>query len=100
MYHWKKKWVVLLLVTIFAFTPGLSAATQGADWAKEPTATAMIADFALVRPLGIVATVLGTAFFVVTLPFSATGGNTKAVFDKLMAEPAKFTFARPLGVVD
>jgi hypothetical protein len=100
MHHWKKKWMVLIVVGVFVLTPGLSGATQGTDWAKEPTATAMIADFVFVRPLGIVATVLGSAFFIVTLPFSAPGGNAKAAYEKLMKEPAKFTFARPLGVVE
>ena len=40
---------------------------------------------------------LGMVFFVVTLPFSALGGNTDEAFDEMIAKPTKFTFSRPLG---
>jgi hypothetical protein len=33
----------------------------------------------------------------VSLPFSAMGGNTKTAFNKMVADPAAFTFKRPLG---
>jgi hypothetical protein len=58
---------------------------------------AMAADLVLARPLGFVATVLGTALFIVSLPFSAAGGNSKEAFERLVEDPAKFTFTRPLG---
>lgn len=64
---------------------------------EQASAEEMIADFLLLRPLGIVATVVGTAFFIVSLPFSLPGGNTKAAFQRLVIEPAAFTFHRPLG---
>ncbi len=51
----------------------------------------------VVRPLGLAATVIGGAIFVVTLPFSALGGNAKPAYDYLLVDPFKFTFARPLG---
>jgi len=41
--------------------------------------------------------VVGTAVFIVSLPFSALGGNTKIACQKLVKDPAKFTFKRPLG---
>jgi hypothetical protein len=100
MGDWKKKWVAFVLVMALVFGAGLQAAAEEEGWSKEPTAAAMMADFVLVRPLSLVATAVGTVFFVASLPFSAPGGNTKAVFTKLVAEPAKFTFKRPLGTVD
>ncbi len=100
MGDWKKKWVAFVLVMAFVFGAGLQAAAEEEGWSKEPTAAAMMADFVLVRPLGIVATAVGTVFFVASLPFSALGGNTKAVFTNLVTEPAKFTFKRPLGAID
>jgi hypothetical protein len=51
----------------------------------------------VVRPLGLVATVLGGAIFIVTIPFSALGGNADAAYNYLLADPFKFTFSRPLG---
>jgi hypothetical protein len=41
--------------------------------------------------------VIGGAIFLVSLPFSALGGNTQPAFDYLVADPFKFTFSRPLG---
>jgi hypothetical protein len=58
----------------------------------------MIADFLLLRPLGIVGTAIGTASFIVSIPFSLLGRNVGAAFKALVAKPAKFTFARPLGI--
>ena len=40
---------------------------------------------------------VGTAMFIVSPPFSASGENVKEAFQKMMAEAAKFTFARALG---
>jgi len=49
------------------------------------------------RPLGLVATVLGTVVFVASLPFQALAGNVADPARKLVVEPAAFTFVRPLG---
>jgi len=62
-----------------------------------PTGGEMLADAFLVRPFMLVGTVLTTATFIVTLPFSAIGGNVGEAADRLVAEPVKYTFARPLG---
>ena len=58
---------------------------------------AMIADLVFVRPLGIVAVAVGSVFFIVSLPFSLLGGNSKEAATKLVYDPANFTFSRPLG---
>ncbi len=63
----------------------------------EPTGGEMLADAFMVRPFMLVGTVLSTATFIVTLPFSALGGNVGEAADKLVVEPVKYTFARPLG---
>jgi len=57
----------------------------------------MVADLVVIRPIGMVATVGGTAAFILALPFSIMGGNTGEVWDQLVVEPAQFTFSRPLG---
>jgi hypothetical protein len=43
------------------------------------------------------ATVLGAAIWIVTLPFSALGGNAGEAAQQLIVKPARFTFTRPLG---
>lgn len=57
----------------------------------------MIADFLVLRPLGIVATTVGSVVYVLSLPFSAAGGNQDEAYQKLVLDPASYTFSRPLG---
>jgi len=64
---------------------------------QEKTAEGMAADLVVLRPLGLISTVLGSAVYVVGLIFSAPGGNAAETADILVKDPAKFTFARPLG---
>jgi hypothetical protein len=93
-----KRSIILLLIAAMIFIPfGTSALAQSKDLDNKITAEAMVADILVVRPLGIVASVVGTAIFIVSLPFSALGGNTKIACQKLVEDPAKFTFKRPLG---
>lgn len=93
-----KQAMVLLLIITLVFIPfGTSALAGGQTTDEENNGALMVADLLLVRPLGIVATVLGCAVYVVSLPFAAIGGNTKQASQKLVKEPAAFTFTRPLG---
>lgn len=56
-----------------------------------------IGDLAVSRPVGIVVTVVGSALFVVSLPFALTSGSVKGTADVLVGQPFRFTFTRPLG---
>lgn len=58
---------------------------------------AMAGDILFVRPIGIVGTAIGTVLFIISVPFSAAGGNTGQAFKKMVADPAKYTFKRPIG---
>jgi len=64
---------------------------------EEASSESMMGDALVARPLGFVSLVLGSALFVVSLPFSALGGNTDEAARKMVVAPAKFTFQRPLG---
>ena len=82
--------------------PGPAVAAPGAVQVAAGTerqlgAAGMIIDGLVVRPLGLVATVLGTVAFVVTLPFSALGGNVEEASENLVTKPMAFTFSRCLG---
>ena len=57
----------------------------------------MAADLVVLRPMGIIATAVGSLVYVISLPFSLSGGNQGKAFQKLVADPAKYTFERPLG---
>lgn len=54
-------------------------------------------DGLLVRPLGLAATAVGGAIYLVVLPFAAISGDTKSPARSLVGAPAQFTFKRRLG---
>lgn len=84
---------LLLCITL----TGLIALPAQAAREDEPSAGAMAADVVVARPLGIVATTLGATLFVVSLPFSAAGGNVGEAAEQLVVGPARETFVRCLG---
>lgn len=86
-----------LVITFISATLPAGIFAQAALIQEEITTENMVADALIVRPLGICATILGAGFFIISLPFSALGGNVKEAGQKLVAAPAKFTFKRPLG---
>lgn len=99
-----KQFIVLSVISSLVLIPFGGAALaqesnqdQSQFQYEEMSPEAMIADFLVVRPLGIIATAAGTIFFVASLPFSLLGGNTKEAARKMIGEPAKHTFTRPLG---
>ena len=64
---------------------------------EDPSALAMAGDLVVARPLLLAATVAGTVFYVVSLPFSLAGGNALEAGNTLVVGPAKSTFFRCLG---
>ncbi|KFX70669.1 multidrug transporter [Pseudomonas taeanensis MS-3] len=94
---------------VLALTTGLLALPAQAEMAQQntsgdplytanaPKGYAMIGDLIIARPLLIGATALGAVAFVVSLPFSALGGNVKEAAQSLVVEPGKAAFVRCLG---
>jgi len=70
--------------------------TQSAD----SNENGMLADLVFVRPVALVATVLGTAIFVVSLPFTVPTRSTGEAAKTFVASPFEYTFNRPLGDFD
>ena len=84
---------VLAMALVLAFP-----ATGWSNTVEEtPSALAMTGDAFFVRPVMIVATVVGTAFFIVSSPFAALGGNVDESFEQLVANSFKTAFVRCLG---
>ena len=92
----KKLCVLILCAALFA-PNALLAGNSGCHAQNETPAASMALDALLIRPASLVATVVGTVTYVVTLPFSALGGNAGEAGNALVLEPAKYTFVRPLG---
>jgi len=88
----KKMVIAAFTVLAIILTSVPALADDGAS-----VATAMVADVVIARPAGIVAIVLGTAAFIVALPFAALSGSVEPVVQTLVVEPFKFTFTRPVG---
>jgi len=76
---------------------GITAPLALADPEGEPTGGEMMVDALVARPIGVATTVVGVAAFVVSLPFSALGGNINQAADTLIVAPGKETFVRCLG---
>lgn len=93
----RKFLVFFIVITFISATLPSSIFAKSAFIEEEISTENMVADALIVRPLGICATVLGVGLFVISLPFSALGGNVKDAGEKLIVAPAKFTFTRPLG---
>ena len=67
---------------------------------RAPSAEAMTFDLFVMRPLGLVGTIAGTAIFIVALPFELVTWTFQEPARRLVGEPARFTFTRPLGDLD
>lgn len=65
--------------------------------ASDDNDIATVADVVAVRPGCFLATVFGSAIFVVALPIAAISGSVRSTADTLVIGPAQATFTRPLG---
>ncbi len=88
-----KKMIIVALIVVTLISSSVPALANDGAY----VAGAMVVDVFIGRPMGIVATVLGTAVFIVALPFAALSGSVEPVARTLVADPFKFTFARPVG---
>lgn len=101
-----KKLTLLLVILSLVFVPCSTMASEemssdGYSFKDDQVEIGkMTTDALLVRPLGIAATAIGFGLFIVSVPFSALGGNTGDAWNALVAKPAEFTFKRPLGEFD
>ncbi len=107
MYGITKKSMILFLVFAMFLVPlGPSVMASQDDEAditgmpgltEEDDSGKMFVDFILKRPIGLLATIAGSTVFIVSLPFSAVGGNAEAAYEHMVLKPARYTFIRPLG---
>ncbi len=85
----KKRLLAAILALAFSFLYVTSAKAQDE--------VAVAADALVARPLCFVATIVGSAVFVVALPVAATSGSIDSTAEVLVKRPAWATFGRPLG---
>ena len=87
--------IFLAMVTTLALTIPTVGSANAIN--ESPSALAMTGDAIVARPVLLVMTVVASAVFLVSLPFSALGGNVGEAADVLVLGPAKATFVRCLG---
>ncbi|MFG0381872.1 multidrug transporter [Pseudomonas sp. zbq_18] len=97
---------------VLALTTGLLALPAQAEMAQQnasgdptytiqtPPAYAMVGDLVIARPLLIAGTIIGAGVFLVSLPFTALGGNVKEAGEALVVEPGMAAFVRCLGCTE
>ena len=91
---------IFKIITIACLFFALSAGNVSGVLPEErPAAFAMVIDVPI-RILSLGLAMVGTAFFIVALPFALSSGSTGDAWDALVAEPFQFTFTRPLGKFD
>lgn len=90
----KKLVLSLVILTVVC----IAAPASGSDMGGEDVA--VVADILLVRPVGLAAVVIGSAVFIVALPFSIPSGSVGLTAHVLIVEPFNYTFLRPIGYPD
>ena len=89
---------VMLATSNMAFISSAYASDYNYENGSErPSGGAMLMDAVFMRVPMTLVTIAGAAVFVVTLPFTALGGNVGEAGTKLVAEPFKYAWVRPLG---
>ena len=87
----KKMFSILLVIAmLFSAAPAFAASS-------DVDATDIVVDTTFLRPLGLVSTIFGTAFFIVSLPISAITSSVGESYELLVKDPFEYTFRRPLG---
>jgi hypothetical protein len=89
----RTKVLCVVIAMLFALGGVIPCQASFSDGSPE----AVTADVLLVRPCCFVATVLGSAVFVLALPVAAISKSTDKAADALLKAPAKATFERPVG---
>ncbi|MBI5344558.1 MAG: hypothetical protein HZB21_06255 [Deltaproteobacteria bacterium] len=89
----KRILAIFLLLSVFMGSPAISFAEEK----TEPSGSGIVIDVVIIRPLGLASLVIGAGVFVIALPFTVPSGSVKVSAKKLIAEPFKFTFTRPVG---
>jgi hypothetical protein len=89
---------IFLSFLAFSLVMGCLSSTGWAEdkWAKDdPVGQGWsVVDLIIARPIGVVAGIVGTAIFVVSLPFTVPTGGVKEAADIFIFKPFQFSFTR------
>lgn len=89
---------MVLAASLTALTPAMGQEpSTGTAQGPRVDPAEVAADALVVRPVSLAATAIGSAIFVVALPFAAIAGDVKGAADTLVMAPGRYTFKRRLG---
>jgi hypothetical protein len=95
----RRRLKAFMLALALAIAP-LPAAADDPNTVSGDKGTDMLVDIVVMRPLGLAATVIGTALTIVALPFTIPTGSVGDSAREMIVKPAQYTFKRPLGQFD
>ncbi len=93
----KTRLACLISATAIALSGALAS---GQEKAPRRSPVVQAADAVIVRPIAFTSTLIGSVFYVVSLPVTAPLKKSKPVAEALVVKPARATFQRPLGDMD
>jgi hypothetical protein len=91
------KRIFLLLLTVSLVMGCLYSTVQAEDKRSKDDSIGQgwsVVDLFLVRPFGVAAGIVGSAIFVVSLPFTLPSGGVDEAADMLISKPFHFSFTR------
>ena len=96
MYRTKSLKIFTISCLFLAFVTGHASAAIPEE---RPDGFAMVMDVPI-RVVSMGLMVIGTAIFIVSMPFALTSGSTGDAWTGLIVDPFEYTFTRPLGKFD
>ncbi|MFB3884312.1 MAG: hypothetical protein ACE144_03725 [Thermodesulfobacteriota bacterium] len=94
----KRAGKVTLLIVVMSFAIVNFCATGWAEdkWTKDDPVTDEwnMMDLLFARPMGVIAGVLGTGVFILSLPFTIPTGSVNDAAEMFVEKPFKFSFER------
>lgn len=97
-----RRFAAFVLAAAIAGSSSLaSAADEHSGLNDSPSPQAMALDLLVIRPLSLAATAVGIGIFVLDIPFALMRGESPIEpAQRLVVEPARYTFTRRLGSND
>ena len=93
--HTRRSTAALLIACLMI--PQTLLAARGGPVDEDPHPAAMVGDFFVARPIGLLMTVGGAGLWLVSLPFTLLAGNAGEAAETLILGPGEQTFVRCLG---
>ncbi|OGP86800.1 MAG: hypothetical protein A2156_12915 [Deltaproteobacteria bacterium RBG_16_48_10] len=87
-----KKLLVILLTLALV---GVTLCVEGQAQTRTPDDELTMIDLLLARPLGVAAGIVGTGFFIISLPFTIPAKSVDKAAKMFISDPFHFSFSRP-----